>query len=142
MEIHKKKCSLREHSEINANIYCKKCEIYMCNKCEVHHFKLYDNHQNFILNEGFDEINEEFCEEETHNHFKLKYFCKTHNKLCCASCITKIKGENDGQHKDCEICCVEDIKEERINKVKENIKILEEVSYKFNETFKNIKKNI
>ena len=44
MNKQKKKCSLKEHSEINANIYCKKCEKYMCNKCEVHHSKLFENH--------------------------------------------------------------------------------------------------
>ena len=37
MNTQKKKCSLKELADINANIYCKKCEIYMCNKCEVHH---------------------------------------------------------------------------------------------------------
>ena len=41
MEIQKKKCSFKEHLDINANIYCKKCGIYMCNKCEVHHSKLF-----------------------------------------------------------------------------------------------------
>ena len=56
MEIQKMKCSFEEHNDINANTYCKKCEIYMCNKCEVHHSKLFENHQNFILNNDFDEL--------------------------------------------------------------------------------------
>ena len=46
MESQKKKCSLKDHSEINANIYCKKCEKYMCNKCEVYHSKLFEDHKN------------------------------------------------------------------------------------------------
>ena len=139
MENFRKKCSLKEHKNINAQIYCKKCEIFMCNKCEVHHSKLFENHQNFILNNNIEEFFDEFCEEETHNLFKLKYFCKTHNKLCCAACITKIKGKNDGQHNDCKVCCVEDIKEEKKKSLKENIKILEELSLKFNESFNEIK---
>ena len=74
-KIQKKKCSLKEHSEANANVYCKKCEIYMCNKCEIYRSKLFENHQNFIINENIDEINDEFCEEEGHHFQKLKYFC-------------------------------------------------------------------
>ena len=140
MEIQKKKCSLRDHSEINANIYCKKCGIYMCNKCEVHHSKLFENHQNFILNNNTDELYDEFCEEDAHNYLKLNYFCKDHNKLCCAACIAKIKGKKDGQHKDCNVCCIEEIKEEKKNRIKDNIKLLEKLSKKFYESFDDIKK--
>ena len=139
METKKKKCSLKEHSEINANVYCKKCEIYMCNKCEVHHSKLHENHQDSILSENIDEINDEFCEEGHHN-CDLKYFCKNHNILCCASCITKIKGKGNGQHTDCKICFIEEVMEEKKKGIKNNIKLLEELSSKFDETYNNIKK--
>ena len=27
---------------------------------------------------------------------ELEYFCKTHNKLCCAACLSKIKDEKMG----------------------------------------------
>ena len=140
MDIQKKKCSLKEHSEINVNIYCKKCEKYMCHKCEVHHSKLFEDHQNFILNQNIEEIFNEFCEERNHLYNKLNYFCKTHNKLCCASCIAKIKGKGDGQHSDCDVCNIDEIKEEKKKKIKENIKLLEELSIKFNENFNNINK--
>ena len=53
---------------------------------------------------------------------------KTHNKLCCGSYIAKIKGKRDGQHKDCEISYIEDLKEEKKNKIKETIKFLEKIS--------------
>jgi len=138
MEIQKKKCSLKEHRDINANIYCKKCEKYMCNKCEIYHSKLFEEHQNFILNKNLEEIFDEFCEEENHLYNKLNYFCKTHNKLCCASCIAKIKDKGDGQHSDCDVCYIDEIKEEMKNKIKGNIKFLEELSNKFNEYFKDI----
>ena len=118
MNKQKKKCSLKEHSEINANIYCKKCEKYMCNKCEIYHSKLFEEHQNFILNKNLEEIFDEFCEEENHIYNILNYFCKTHNKLCCASCIAKIKDKGDGQHSDCDICYIDEIKEEKKNKIK------------------------
>ena len=139
MENPKKKWSLKEHGEINAYIYYKKCEIYIYNKCEVHHSKLFENHQKFVINDNMEELFNEFCEEETHGLFKLNFFCKTHNKLCGAACITKIKSKNDGQHKDCEVCSIEDIKEEKKKSLKENIKILEELSLKFNESFNDIK---
>ena len=140
MDNKKIKCSLKEHGDINANIYCRKCEKYMCNKCEAHHSKLFDDHQNYILNNNLEELFNEFCEEENHTNFKLNYFCKTHNKLCCAACITKIKRKGDGQHSDCDICCIENIKEEKENKIKGNIKLLEELSIKFNESFNDINK--
>ena len=140
MEEQNKKCSTKDHSEIKANIYCKKCEIYMCNKCETLHSKLFENHQNFIINNNLGEIYNEFCDEETHSFQKLIYFCKSHNKLCCGLCITKIKRNGDGQHKDCEVYSIEDIKEQKKKEIKENINVLEELSIKFNENFNDIKK--
>ena len=139
MEVQKKKCSLKEHADAIANIYCKKCEIYMCNKCEVYHSKLFENHQNFIVNKNFDELFNEFCEEEGHNFSKLKYFCKTHNTLCCSECAIKVKGKGYGKHIDCDVCYIEDILEEKKKGINENIKLLEELSSKFNESFKDIK---
>ena len=112
----------------------------MCNKCESYHAKLHVNHQDFILKRDIEDINDEYCEEEEHNFQKLKYFCKTHNKLCCVSCIAKIKGKGNGQHTECNICFIEDVLEEKKTVIKENIKLLEELSSKFNETFNNIKK--
>ena len=49
------------------------------------------------------------CPEEYHLN-KLKYFSKYHNKLCCASCIAKIKDKENCQHKDCEVCLLNKIK--------------------------------
>ena len=74
------------------------------------------------------------------NHpYELKYFCKTHNKLCCAECITKIKGKENGQHTDCDICFIEDIEKEKKNKLKENIKILENLSTILGESVNKLK---
>ena len=44
---------------------------------------------------------------------KLEYFCKTHNKLCCTNCIVNIRGKGNGKHKDCNICFIENIKNEK-----------------------------
>ena len=74
------------------------------------------------------------------NHLEiLKFFCKNHNKLCCASCICKIKNNEYGQHTDCDVCYINDIKNEKKNKLKENIKILEDLSYDINESINKIK---
>ena len=63
------------------------------------------------------------------NHkIEIKYFCKTHNILCCGACIAKIKGEGNGQHSDRKICFIKYIKEEKKKKLNENIKILEDLS--------------
>ena len=58
----------------------------------------------------------------------MEFFCKTHNQLCCAGCITKIKLKDKGQHSDCELCTLEDIKENKENLLKENILNLEKLS--------------
>ena len=112
----------------------------MCNKCEVFHSKLLKNHQSIILGKNEEEIFTGLCEEENHQ-IKLEFFCKTHNKLCCAFCLCKIKKKERGTHKDCDACDMEDIKEEKLNKLKENIKILENLSNGLQESidkFKNI----
>ena len=110
MENQKKKCSLKENSEINVNIYCKKCEKFMCNECEIKHSNQFNDHNDYIINEGLDEIFNVYCQEEKHQCFKLEYFCKNHNKLCCAACLAKIKGKGVVQHVDCNVCYIEDIK--------------------------------
>ena len=44
-----------------------------------------------------------------------------------------------GQHKDCEICSINEIKEEKKNKLKENIKLLENLSKNFEKSFDELK---
>ena len=69
----------------------------------------------------------------------LEYFCKSHNVLCCAACISKIKGKGNGQHSECNICFIEDIKDEKKNKFEKNMKILEELSNTFMKSIDNLK---
>ena len=136
-QINKLKCSLEDHKEIDAIIFCPECRIYMCNKCENHHSSLFKNHHPYNLSKE-EEIFTEFCKEKDHPN-KLKYFCKGHNQLCCAACIAKINEKGDGQHKDCDVCYIEKIKEEKKNKLKENIKCLEDLQNKFNEDMNKLK---
>ena len=133
-----KKCSSKGHNDIDSICYCSICKIYMCRKCEILHSNLLPNHQNFIFQEGDKEIFTGFCKEENHNN-QLEYFCKTHNQLCCASCIAKIIKTTNGKHKDCEICVIEDIKDEKINNLKENIKSLEILSNSIIQSINNLK---
>ena len=78
------------------------------------------------LDKEYDEIIIEYCKEN--NHYEVNFYCKNHNQLCCACCITKIKNKTDGKHKDCEVYAIEDIKDEKKNKLKENIKCLKDLS--------------
>ena len=128
MEKEKKKCFLKEHKKFDSTIYCQECKVYMCNKCEIFHFSLFKNiHHFYTLDKNIKEISTGFCKEE--NHFnELKYFCINHNKLCCAACIAKIKGEGNGQHSDCNICFIKEIKNEKKNILNENIKILKNLT--------------
>ena len=100
----------------------------MCNKCEAFHSKLLQNHQIYNIekvNSG--EIINDYCQENNHN-IELQYYCKNHNQLCCAKCITKIKDKGNGMHKDCDIYTIEDIKNEKMNQLNKNIKNLELLS--------------
>ena len=116
-EIQKVKCSLKKHKENEAIIYCQECCIYMCNKCKSTHADLFESHHLYSLEKDIKEIFTGFCKEE--NHFvELEYFCKTHNQLCCAKCISKFKNRGSGKHRDCEVCIIEDIKEEKKRKIK------------------------
>ena len=69
------------------------------------------HHHIFKLDKNINEIFTGFCKEKNHPT-KLLYFCKNHNKLCCAECLTKIKDEEYGQHTNCEVCKIKDIEKE------------------------------
>ena len=123
------KCYNEDHPISEAVYYCIECKISMCNKCESFHSKLFKNHNKISLdkNKDISEIFTGFCKEKNHLD-KLDYFCKTHNILCCSGCISKIKLKDKGQHSDCEICTLEDIKKSKEKILKENILNLEKLS--------------
>ena len=135
------KCSSSEHSkiQINAVIFCQACNIFLCNKCQNNfHYKLFANHPIKNLNQEKNDIFTGICYEKNHLS-KLEYFCKTHNKLCCAKCITKVRDENNGQHKDCDISLLIDIKAEKEKLFKENYDKLQEISKTLGNTIKRFK---
>ena len=138
MENQRKTCSFKDHKNAEAISYCFKCQIYLCNKCINNHKGLFDNHPIYNLGEINSQTFTGYCQEENHN-IKLEYFCKDHNQLCCGLCSNKIKGKGNGQHNTCDVCFIEDIKDEKINKLKDNIKSLEELSEKLEESIKNLK---
>ena len=135
-----KKCSLDEHKNIEPICFCQECKIYMCNKCEKHHSELFKKHILFNAEKLKDviELFTGFCKEENHS-IRLNFFCKTHNVLCCAECITKVKTKDNGQHTNCDVCAIEDIEKDKKNKFKENIKSLEELSVKLLEHINELK---
>ena len=132
------KCFYFEHKEINAISYCQDCNIYMCNKCENLHSKSLQNHQTYNLSKDNSELFTGYCTEKNHLQI-LDFFCKSHNKLCCGSCITKMKNNKYGEHTDCDICFIKDIKDEKKNKLNENVKQLENLSDNINESINKIK---
>jgi len=113
----------------------------MCKECEKYHSKIFKNHHQFKSenNKDIKEIFTGLCKEKNHLDI-LEYFCKTHNKLCCAKCITKIKKKDNGQHTDCDICLIEDIENDKKNKLKENIKSLEDLSNNLQQSINELKK--
>ena len=110
----------------------------MCNKCESIHSKLLQFHNLYKLDKEINEIFTDYCQEEKHNDL-LEFYCKNHNQLCCSACIAKIKKKGKGQHTDCNVCVIEDIKEEKKNNLKDNIKILENLCTNLDESINKIK---
>ena len=134
------KCSFTEHNEIDAIKYCEECKIYLCNKCDKFHSGLFLNHHSYSLDKEPKDIFTGLCKIENHQK-QLEYFCKEHNELCCACCITKIKSKGNGQHTDCNICNIEDIYEEKKNNLENNIKSLEGLSEVFLSSLKDLNEN-
>ena len=137
-ELIKYKCSLDEHLEIEAFNYCQECKIYMCNKCEKIHSGLLKNHHLYNLNKKINEIFTGICTEKNHS-MNLEYYCKTHNKLVCAACISKIKSKGNGKHKNCKIFGISKIKNKKKNILEKNIKNLEELSKKLEPSINELK---
>ena len=61
----------------------------------------------FITEEIFSNIYKE------PNHKQFEFYCKNKNKLCYAASLSKIKGKWNGQHFNCNVCLIEEIKEEK-----------------------------
>ena len=138
MENETKKCSSNGDKDIDAISYCGECKIYMCNKCENYHSKLFAAHQIYNLDKNITDIFTGFCNQSNHRE-TLDFYCKNHNILCCAICICKLNKKEKGLHKDCEVCLIEDIIEEKRDKIKSNIKYLEELSNTLQDSIDNLK---
>ena len=111
MEIKNVKCSSNKHADLNAVSYCPKCEKYLCNKCLNFHAEKLEDHKIINLNEK-KEIFIDKCKEENHNN-KLEFYCKAHNTLCCVACMCRIKEGGYGQHSDCNVIHIDNIKDEK-----------------------------
>ena len=104
-------------------------KLFLCNKCLNFHSEIHENHTLYNLDKDINDIFIDTCKYE--NHFnKLEFYCKNHNQLCCVTCICKINKEGYSQHKDCEVCEIKDIENEKKSRLKENIKCLEDLSQK------------
>ena len=130
------KCS--NHKEIDAIIYCQECNMNLCNKCKQHHSELFKFHSEEILDKDSN-ILSKYCRDEHHN-VEFEYFCKTHNQLCCAKCISKFVQKGSGKHSKCDVCIIEDIKDKKKEILNENIKVLEELSKNLNNSIGDLKK--
>ena len=132
------KCSSKIHQEFNAISFCQDCRIYMCEKCQNNHQQLY-THNQINIGENQNEIFTGICKEKNHINY-LDFYCKTHNKLCCLACVSNINKNGYGQHKNCNICIIEDIKEEKRAQFKENIKEFENLSNSVTQSIDQLKK--
>ena len=134
------KCSLKKHKDIDAISFCQDCKLSMCKKCLTLHSELFENNNHKInnLNKDIKDFFTGFCNEDKHKD-ELEYYCKTHNILCCAACLSLIKSKGNGLHKDCKVYNIEEIKDEKKNKLKENNKYLEDLSKKKDQLINKVK---
>lgn len=123
------KSSSFSRKETNESLSSFKCKANDFNK-----YQKYDSNLNANANEVFTGI----CKNEKHNN-ELEFFCKTHNILCCSSCITKVKDKYHGQHTDCDVCLIQDVMGEKKNKLKNSIKYLEDLSISIEDSIKQLK---
>ena len=130
-------CSMDEHKEIKALIYCQECQRNMCKSCEQYHSNFLKGHHTYSLDKNKNEIFTGLCTNKKHS-LELEFYCKTHNQLCCAACISKIKSNGKGQHKNCEVYCLTKIKLIKKENLEENINHLEELSNKLEPTIKEL----
>lgn len=137
MSVQEKKCFSKDHEE-TPSFYCMECEIYMCKNCKDLHSKLFKYHKEYSLDKDINLIFNGYCKEKNHLD-KLEYYCKTHNKLCCSACIAKIKRNDKGQHTDCEVYVIEDIKDSKKGILQNNIKYLEDLSKNIQTSIKELK---
>ena len=133
-----KKCSHKKHSEKEAVTFCKECKKYWCNKCTNDHPDYFEDHHLLDLKKENQDLFTGLCSLENHNQ-ELKYYCKNHNQLCCAACISKIKGNGDGQHSECDVCHIKDIHDEKKSTLENNIKILEDYSKTIDSSLNDLK---
>ena len=133
-----KKCTSKDHDKIEANSFCDNCKIYICKKCENMHSILFPNHKIYNIYEDLKQIFTGICKEKNHSN-KLNYFCKTHNVLRCVECISPIAEKENGQHNNCKVYSLDEIKEEKKNKLNDNMKILEQLSSTVNDSIKELK---
>jgi DNA repair exonuclease SbcCD ATPase subunit len=99
---------------------------------------MFESHKSINLDKYTKDFFTGYCKEENHP-FELEYYCKTHKQLCCAKCVIKIGNKKDAVHKNCNVCTIEDIKDEKIHKLNENIKKLEKLSQTLEEEIRNLK---
>jgi len=137
-KIIKHKCSFDDHSNSDAINFCVECKIYMCNKCVKTHNGLFKKHNLLYLNNNKEDIFIDICQEVNHC-MKLEYYCRTHNQLCCAACISKIKSKGNGKHKNCKVFGILKIKDKKKNLLKENINKLNELSNKLEPSINELK---
>ena len=126
-EISLNKCYYNEHSEQTATNFCFKCNKFLCETCSTSHCDLNPKHNLFSVDKDLNLNFTGYCTEGNHPN-KLDYYCSTHNNLCCAACLCKIKDRGDGQHTECKVCHMDEIKEEKKRKLIDNIKLLKKFS--------------
>ena len=130
------KCYYNEHSEQTATNYCFKCNKFLCETCSTSHFDANPKHNLFSVEKDLNLNFTGFCTEGHPN--KLDYYCSTHNNLCCAACLCKINDKGDGQHTECNVCYIGDIKEEKKSKLIDNLKLLKKFSLNIKKMLKDI----
>ena len=102
-------------------------------KNEKIHSELLEKDHSLEIEKNTEETFTGLCKEQGHEN-KLEYFCEEHNQLCCDSCIVKLIKKGKGQHTQCNVFHLQDIKNSKKKELENNIINLENISKNLEES--------
>lgn len=121
-------CSKAKHSNVEAVVFCSKCDKFYCEDCEEVHNDLLGDHIPFLQKVSSGNFFTEKCQE--HPKYPLDVFCQTHwakgeNAVCCIRC-------KENSHSGCTTKNIDEVNLSRlkrdltddINKLKEDFAII------------------
>ena len=112
-------CNFGVHHNVQAILYCFKCDKYLCNDCLERHDEFFQGRGHITINQKIK--HQYFCAKSSHEENVLNLYCLKCNKYLCCDCKDCMK-----EHQENDIYNFDNIENE-INEIKNNIKKCKEI---------------